>query len=258
MSKPTPTPAWLIERLALGELPAAEAEALRARLRAEGRDPEAEVAALASSNRELLASTPPRVAAASIRARLDAAAKPRRARAWMLALPAAGLAAAVLLLAVRQPPLPPYFVDGGDETPKGAPGLAVYRHRADHAERLRQGDHASAGDLLRLQYLRGSGYGVMLSFDGSGNVTMHLPEKGDVAVPLKGSEALKSSFELDDAPGFERFFIVASNKEFSVAQALEAARALARRPDAATARLPLPETFAQTSLRLDKTRKDQP
>ena len=45
------TPDWMIERLALGELDAATAEAVRAQLRAEGRSPEEALAAIAASNR---------------------------------------------------------------------------------------------------------------------------------------------------------------------------------------------------------------
>src|SRR6185369_9022099 len=93
----TPTPAWLIERLAQGELDAATAASVRQRLADEGRSPEAEIAALATSNREILQAHPADKVAAAVRGRA-----PRRARAsWLLAgLPLmAGAAAALLVMA---------------------------------------------------------------------------------------------------------------------------------------------------------------
>ncbi|HVU52859.1 MAG TPA: ActD-like protein, partial [Polyangia bacterium] len=53
------TPDWLVERLALGELDAAAAADVRRRLAAEGRDADAELAALAASSREILDAHPP-------------------------------------------------------------------------------------------------------------------------------------------------------------------------------------------------------
>src|SRR4051812_12468016 len=103
MTKPMKTPAWLIERLALGELDATTADGLRARLRAEGRDPDELLAALATSNRAVLEAMPKRMVAASVRARLESARAARRPRGWMLALPTVAVAAAVLLVVVRLP-----------------------------------------------------------------------------------------------------------------------------------------------------------
>jgi len=75
------TPDWLVERLALGELDDAAAADVRRRLAAEGRDADAEVAALRASNREILEAHPPARVAAAVRAR---AATPRR-RGWLAA-----------------------------------------------------------------------------------------------------------------------------------------------------------------------------
>src|SRR5712675_1103473 len=63
------TPEWLVERLALGELDAAAAADVRRRLAAEGRDADAELAALATSNREILEAHEPARVAATVRAR---------------------------------------------------------------------------------------------------------------------------------------------------------------------------------------------
>ena len=80
-------PDWLLERLALGELDAETAADVRRRLAAEGRSPDDIAAAVAASNREILAELPAAQAAAEIRqraAKAAAAARPARRRAIFL------------------------------------------------------------------------------------------------------------------------------------------------------------------------------
>jgi hypothetical protein len=73
---------------------------------------------------------------------------------------------------------------------------------------------------------------------------------------MGGEVRLPSAYELDDAPGFERFFLIASDRPFEVAPVLEAARALAAQPVAARrASLPLAPGLRQTSLALDKPQR---
>ena len=73
---------------------------------------------------------------------------------------------------------------------------------------------------IRYRYNPGrNDYGVILSIDGNGSVTRHFPESGWTAVKMKhsGSEIpLDFSYELDDAPDFECFILVASKKAFSL------------------------------------------
>ena len=97
---------------------------------------------------------------------------------------------------------------------------------------------------------------MLLSIDGAGKVTLHWPEnKSGAAAALKtsGEVRLPAAYELDDAPAFERFFLVRSTEPFSVATATEAARALAAHPSARKQALALPPRFEQISLALDKT-----
>jgi hypothetical protein len=69
-----------------------------------------------------------------------------------------------------------------------------------------------------------------------------------------GEVRLPSAYELDNAPSFERFFLVRADESFEVAPVLKAARALsARAPVARRAPLPLPAGFNQVSLALEKT-----
>jgi hypothetical protein len=259
------TPDWMIERLALGELDAATAEAVRAQLRAEGRAPEEAMAAIAASNQQILAAHP----AAAVAAEVQRRAQARRSRlAWLVGMPVAlaGVAAVVLTIAFPGPVPRPAGDDLEPTTIKGpaseaGPRLFVYRHGAGGDTKLADGAAATRGDLLQLAYAgRAGGWVALLSIDGAGKVTVHWPEKGNTAAPLAdaGEFRLPSSYELDDAPAFERFFLVRSDAPFDIAPINTAARALAGRPGARTALLPLPLSYQQATLLLEKPRKEVP
>ena len=104
-------------------------------------------------------------------------------------------------------------------------------------------------------------YGVLLSIDGAGRVTQHLPEPGASAASTLHAPSeirLPSAYELDDAPGFERFLLITSTQPFPVAAALDAARSLAGQGQSArTAPLPLPPAFHQTSVLLGRPAKER-
>jgi hypothetical protein len=260
------TPDWLVERLALGELNAADAADVRKRMEAEGRDVEAELAAIATSNREILAALPPETVAATVRRRAETA-RPTRRAAWMVALPLLGAAAAVMLVAR---PAPDTTTIVGDERPegigiKGPQKLNIYRRVGQTSELLAPGARVSRGDLLRLAYRKNDGgpFGAVLSIDGRGQVTVHWPAAGATSAAKlapDGEVGLPTAYELDDAPAFERFFFVTSASPFEMATVTEAARALAARPDAArTQALALPSSaFIQKSVMLDKSPKETP
>jgi hypothetical protein len=260
-------PDWLLERLALGELDAETAADVRRRLAAEGRSPDEIAAVVAASNREILEQLPATPTAAAIRERAaKAAAAERSSRKpsfllWGAPLALAGAAAVVLMMARPHPgdgpraDAPEVTRDKGG--PTVAPHLYVYRHRADGDQRLGDGARVARGDLLQLAYgSRTGGYGVLLSIDGARKVTLHWPETSDgtaAALKAAGEVRLPSAYELDDAPAFERFFLVRAATPFSVATAVEAARALAAQPSARNQSLALPPGFEQISLALDKT-----
>jgi hypothetical protein len=259
------TPGWLVERLAHGELDAPAAALVRARLAAEGRAPDQEIAALLRADRETLEAQPPAMVAAEVRRRAAQRPVPARRPIYTFASLAAAGAVAVVL-AVRHPPAttPPAQSPLESTTIKGSrpvdgAQLYVYRNAGDGARRLPDGARAAPGDLLQLAYATtDGGFGVLVSIDGAGTVTQHWPEPGGArAAPLRigGEVRLPSAYQLDDAPAFERFFLVRSGEAFDVAPVVAAARALAARPpEARRAPLPLPTRFAQTSFVLEKTR----
>jgi hypothetical protein len=232
-------PQWLLERLARGELPPAQAEALRAELGGE-------LDALRASDEEILRQYPAETVTAEVRRRaakgqaLDVVS--RRPAIWAFSAVAVA-AGAVLLVASR----PPASDSGGDGiTLRGLqPSLRVYRNTAGGAKRLAAGAKVHAGDTLQAAYLSGGKrYGVVASIDAKGVVTLHLPEQPGRAVALAGGgeRALVHSFRLDDTPGFERFLFVAGDEPFATE---DVARALARGA-------PLPSSVVATEVTLIK------
>ena len=137
-----------------------------------------------------------------------------------------------------------------------SPHLVVHRVGPTGAERLGDAAVAKAGDTLQVSYVAaGKTHGVVASIDGRGRVTVHLPLGGGAAAALdpKRETPLTASFELDDAPRFERFFFVASDGPFSVGEVAGACDALAKDPaKAATDPLALPGALSQSTLILKK------
>jgi hypothetical protein len=235
---------------------------------AEGRSPDDEIAALSRSNREILEVHPPAGVATEVRRRAIAEARkrarPRRTLVFGGALVVAGALALVLLPRPKpEPHAPVPFLTleetgiKGDKLPPRT-RLYVYRHDAAGNQLLHEGAGAARGDLLQLTYVTiDHAFGVLLSIDGSGKVTQHWPEPGARSAPElhAGNEVqVPSSYELDDAPGFERFFLVAAGESFELGPILKAARTLGSQPGTARrAALPLPPAFAQVSVALDKS-----
>lgn len=245
-------PDWMLERLAAGDLPEAEAEALHERLAGEPDGP-ARLEAIRASNEAILAAHPPARVVASIRQRADGvpAARPLLRLAPALLAPALAAASVFVILERPAPSPAPEVV-----RLKGiAPRLAVFREAAGGAERLEDGAVAHPADRIQLGYqAAGRAYGAVVSVDGAGGVFLHLPERGARAAALEpgGLVTLPSSWELDDAPGFERFFLVVATEPFALDPVLEAARWVAARRDPARDELPLPPSFEQASFLLEK------
>jgi hypothetical protein len=231
---------YQLERLAAGDLPPARAEALRARLAGEpgGR---ARLEQLMTSNEEILRDHPPEKMAGEIQRRLAHAAttaRPERAhaRSWPRLQLSFGLpllaAAAVVVLVARGGGWHPGASAGGDKGKAGAamraddsgdtlkglqPSLRVYRKMIGRVERLQDGAPTHAGDQLQVAYVAaGHRFGAVVSADGAGHVTFHLPAAAGPAVRLRtdGETALPSAYELDGAPGFERFVFIVSDDPF--------------------------------------------
>jgi hypothetical protein len=239
---------WQLERLAQGELDEKATRALTARLGVD--EVAARLAAVTASDQEILARLPPEVVGASIRRRL---ASPRRRGPLLMALVPLAVAASVWAIGYS-----PRLATGpgADQTRiKGAPHLLVYRAgSAGKPARLSPAARVRPHDQLQLAYTGGDArYGTIVSVDGRGVVTRHLPvDAAGPAALAAGETRLPQSYELDDAPGFERFFFITGPRPFSLDQVLAAAGALARDADARHKPLALDPALSQESLLLEK------
>ncbi|MBN1335429.1 MAG: ActD-like protein [Deltaproteobacteria bacterium] len=246
-----PVPDWLLERYAADDLAPDRAEAVRRDLEADPGGP-ARLEALRADDRAILASYPPArvVAEVARRARLGR----RSRRIGWVAVPA--LAAAVALVAVIRPaPDVPLAMEDGIRDKGLEPGLRLHRRTAAGAEPLPDGALARSGDVLQVSVVpAGRPWAVVVSVDGRGTVTRHFPPPGVApSLPAEGASALPEAWELDDAPGFERFFLVTAHAPLDPETVEDAARALATDPPQAALRpLALPPGWEQTSFLVRK------
>lgn len=217
----------------------------------------AAVAALAQDDARVLERLPAKTMAARIHAALDRAPAPdgkMGRNPFFLGLPAVALAAAVVLVVVVPD-------RGGDDDVilKGdaQPGLLIAKESKGEdkgVHTLAPGDVVKAGDVVQVR-TKGAGFahGVVVSVDGGGHVTRHFPDEGASTALPSGTTSLPFSFELDDAPRFERFFFVASAHALDVDAVVAAAQATTTAKDPRTAVLTgLPGDAVQTDFLLVK------
>ncbi|MBI9104152.1 MAG: hypothetical protein JEY99_17175 [Spirochaetales bacterium] len=148
------------------------------------------------------------------------------------------LAAAALAVTIILPltmnrgnsPLPSSMEEQGIRIKGLDSSLNIYRKNGGDVELLPNEERVKSFDLLQLSYISGGKkYGAIFSIDGNGFVTLHYPDFTGASPELSGSGEvpLDFSYQLDDAPGFERFFFVTSDSYFSVSMVLESAARLA-------------------------------
>jgi hypothetical protein len=238
-------PDLVLERYRLNELPEASARAVEHMLAA---DPalRARLAALDVSDADI------RARYSRLIAIHDKRAPSRRLILRLLA--AATLAATGLLVFVALPHTTQNPDDGNriKGTAAARPALAIYRRTSSGSERLEDGAVVRAGDLLRVGYTSaGRSYGVILSIDGRGAVTMHLPPDGNASVSLAQGAAttlLDRAYELDAAPKVERFYFITGARPFEVAPIVAAVRAARGAPET----LSLPAGLEQATFAIQK------
>jgi anti-sigma-K factor RskA len=252
-----------LERYRLGELDPAERQAITETL-AEDEALRARLAALEQSDREIagrypapeMADTLRRRAAADARA-AQAATREKRPgpvwRAWLVpALTTAACACLVVaaaLIWLRPPAVEDATIKGGEAS------LVVHRRTGQGSEELRRGAAARQGDEIRIGYLAaGHAYGAILSVDGRGVLTQHLPRTGDRAATLQpsGTVFLDFAYELDDAPRWEVFYLVTSDAPFDLEPARRAILRAAGAGPGAPSGLDLPRGLTQFSFPLSK------
>jgi Predicted transmembrane transcriptional regulator (anti-sigma factor) len=267
----TRLPDLLLERYALGELSEAERSRVETVLSS---DPaaRARLDELEASSDDILDRYPGAEIAASIKRRMLTSSEGsagRRSAPGARFSRGLGLSAAAVALVLVGAVVARSFLwapsqDDMLRAKGGAPGLMIYKKTAGDPQLLADGDRAAKGDVLQIRYAAGAArYGVIVSIDGRGSITWHLPPSATSAMPsmpssresprLEESGAfLGSAYELDDAPDFERFFIVSSGEAFDPAKVGAALRVLQLSGKASSGSLSLVAGLSWRSLILYK------
>ncbi len=223
---------WKLERFRLDELPEEEMRSIQKALD-EDPDLRARLKALEGSDREIHESYPADWVARRVARRLERRGVP--SISWggvgpRLVLAAVMLLAVVFSIYLPGPEVPPAWDRKGMDgiRLKGVkPDLLLYRKRASEVEQLADSSMAYAGDLIQVFYrAAGKPFGVIVSVDGRGTVTRHLPASGTRAVRLMQGDPvpLDYSYELDDAPKWERFYFLTADTSFDVRDVTRAAK----------------------------------
>lgn len=234
-----------VERFVLTELPAADM--VRVRLAQEAD------AGLRERIRAIESKQEPALTwmTTGVRQRLQRSDHPERAAMgrvvrWSLPLAATAVLAVFVVNSLLRP-APTERIKGAEAS------LAIYRQTTIGSEQLADGAIARPGDVIRIGYrVSEAGFGAIVSVDGRGLVTVHHPGDGVTSAPLQGGDLvlLNQSYELDDAPQRERFYIVTSSTPFDVGAIVAIIRRETAGHDAAT--LPLPGNLEQSSFVLQK------
>ncbi len=257
-------PDIVLERYVLDEVSSREKADIARRLR-EDAELRARLAEIERSDAEIRATDFVASLAGRVKARAGHhAADPGRAvpstrrvptRVLRCALPlAVGVTAMLVVIASRSAGVRPGAFE--DRIKGLQPSLSVFRQTPDGSERLSDRATARPGDVIRLAYqAAGQRYGVILSLDGSGVVTMHLPATGAAAVRLRPGDRVlvDQAYEFDAAPRWECFYLVTAQTPFDVSTVVEAARhEAARHPAKPPSALALPPGFAQARFLVTK------
>jgi anti-sigma-K factor RskA len=144
------------------------------------------------------------------------------------------------------------LVKGLSEIDLSSTQLLVFRKKKDSVDILLDGNRALEGDLLQLAYIATKKkYGMILSLDGRGGITLHFPAGLSESTELEMNKKafLPHAIELDDAPEFERFLFITSDSPIDVNSILDQARKMAENPSLAEEEnLELPPEFHQYSV----------
>jgi hypothetical protein len=268
MMKNKSIPDLYLEQILLDELPESKKKQLNMQ------DLDEVVESLRESDREILLKYSPEDMAGKLQARLSGESEDanvsqgpsswfNRQRAGILiAAAAVAIIAGMSPFLFRQDPdLNPLVPDYSTTRIKGLePSIVLYRKVSGSVEQLGNNAKASENDLLQIKYNAGGKlFGVIFSIDGRGVVTLHYPadKSGSLVLTRDGEVALDFSYQLDDAPRFERFFFITSDRTFNIDTVLTAGWNLADKlvrddVDLNKSKLDLPAELDQISMILQK------
>ena len=109
-------------------------------------------------------------------------------------------------------------VDNGTRIKGMQATLEVWKKTGDSAVQMVNLGNAYEGDEIQLRYrVPQKCFGMLISMDGNGTITMHMGE-GDKAIELEPGKmtTLPFAYKLDNAPKFEKFFLLTSQNAFEI------------------------------------------
>ena len=249
-----------LEQLVLGELSSPEEARVREIIAIDS-EVKSRFETILRTNESLLEEYPPAAVQLEVEKRLREVQPPlpieneRSSFAGLLfSLRWGALAACALALIVFVVPLqeePPGFRVKGMQA-----HLVAHRIAGENAQLLPPDSRVSEGDRIQLSIVGGEDlFAVVFSLDGEGTVTLHYPREEDHSEKLvERSMSLPTSYELDDAPRFERFFLVTHAEPLNASDVLKLAHDLVGVADESERGLlhGLPDGSTQSSFLLRK------
>ena len=109
-------------------------------------------------------------------------------------------------------------VDDGTRIKGMSASLEVWKKTGDSAVQMVNLGDAHEGDEIQLRYrVPQKCFGMLFSMDGNGTVTMHMGD-GNNAIELEPGKmtTLPFAYKLDNAPKFEKFFLLTSQNSFAI------------------------------------------
>ena len=177
----------------------------------------------------------------------------RRTRSRWIAAGSA-LAASIVLAVVG---LTIFSSEDGTRMKGSDLNMFVYHKTDGGTEILERETTLAAGDEIQIAYYaRGRAFAAILSVDGRGTVTRHMPLHGSEALEIdtKDFSLLPYSYRLDDAPSFEDLYLIVSPRTFKVD---ELKPFLAAGFDNGTTKVLLPAPFRYATVRVKKTEAEK-
>lgn len=253
-----PIPDWILEDFYQGSAPTALTHNTL-------QDPEIQsrVATLMQSDQDFLKKYPPDKWISSLMQRYQEMNSRKSERAswwrsplfrWAACVVSSLLIICTVTLVVFNPikHTPGMRAKGNEFQPAFKPILNIYRMRDGRIMKIENGSYAKSGDLLQITYTAPEGtHGVILSLDGQGTVTLHYPSRPEDSTLLQGDGEifLSNSFQLDDAPHFEKFFFITSKTGINIKDIMNKVRLLGINPDKASQQdIDLNDSFFQVSM----------
>lgn len=218
-----------LERYLLGELPQNEMKALQKR-EAEDEIFAARVREMREQGKRFVAENPFEALEAKMDAADEAADGNVISGLWLKVAAALVIALGVFSMVVLNRNVETYSgesatmevamanVDDGTRIKGMSASLEVWKKTGDSAVQMVNLGDASEGDEIQLRYrVPQKCFGMLFSMDGNGTVTMHMGD-GNNAIELEPGKmtTLPFAYKLDNAPKFEKFFLLTSQNSFAI------------------------------------------